>query len=70
MELKLVATYPAATPLTAPRRLASKLFRLLHQWRQNARTRRQLAELDARQLSDIGISHSDRQEEISKPFWR
>lgn len=45
-------------------------WRLLRQWLHNARTRRQLAELDSRQLADIGISPSERVAEISKPFWR
>lgn len=39
-------------------------------WKQRARTRRQLALLDDRQLSDIGISTAERTEEVSKPFWR
>lgn len=50
--------------------------RLLHrtaytvtQWARRARTRRQLAELNPRELSDAGISHGDRMAELSKPFW-
>ncbi len=39
-------------------------------WQQRMRTRRQLAALDERQLADIGISHSERLDELSKPFWR
>ncbi|MBC9251687.1 hypothetical protein A9179_15545 [Pseudomonas alcaligenes] len=39
-------------------------------WQQRARTRRQLAQLDQRQLSDIGISACERLEEVNKPFWR
>jgi uncharacterized protein YjiS (DUF1127 family) len=39
-------------------------------YRQNARTRRQLAQLDQRQLADIGISQSERLTELDKPFWR
>lgn len=39
-------------------------------WNQRARTRRQLAQLDDRQLSDIGISTAERTEEVGKPFWR
>lgn len=35
-----------------------------------ARTRRLLAQLNEQQLSDIGISHSDRLAELDKPFWR
>jgi uncharacterized protein YjiS (DUF1127 family) len=42
----------------------------LAQWAQHAHTRRQLAQLDQRELSDAGISHSERMEELSKPFWR
>lgn len=42
----------------------------LRQWHQNARTRRQLAELTSLQLADIGVSPSERVREISKPFWR
>lgn len=61
-------TLPAST---APRPAAPiGAWRLLGQWLHNARTRRQLAELDSRQLADIGISPSERVDEISKPFWR
>lgn len=42
----------------------------LCKWHQNARTRRQLAELTSLQLADLGISPSERVREISKPFWR
>lgn len=46
-----------------------KFWTLLRQWHQNARTRRQLAELTSLQLADLGISPSERMREISKPFW-
>jgi len=52
---------------TAPLR---RLLQLLRLWQQRARTRRQLAALDDHQLSDVGISHSERMDELSKPFWR
>ncbi|MFL9813729.1 DUF1127 domain-containing protein [Stutzerimonas sp. VN223-3] len=52
---------------TAPLR---RLLQLLRLWQQRARTRRQLAALDDRQLADVGISRSDRMDELSKPFWR
>ena len=42
------------------------LFRCL----ERARTRRLLGRLDAQQLSDLGISHADRLNELDKPFWR
>lgn len=51
-------------------RTPSGLWHRLGQWLHNTRTRRQLAELDSRQLADIGISPSERVAEISKPFWR
>lgn len=37
---------------------------------QSRRTRQQLAQLDARQLADAGISHAERGAELAKPFWR
>ncbi|MBD9634230.1 MULTISPECIES: DUF1127 domain-containing protein [Pseudomonadaceae] len=59
-------------PYTAPGldHFARALARHLRQWHQNARTRRQLAELTSLQLADLGISPSERVREISKPFWR
>lgn len=47
-----------------------RLFQLVRLWRQRVRTRRQLAALDDHQLSDIGVSRSDRMAELAKPFWR
>ncbi|MGC4009680.1 MAG: DUF1127 domain-containing protein [Pseudomonas sp.] len=52
------------------RHYVALLVRGLRQWHQNARTRRQLAELTSLQLADLGISPSERVREISKPFWR
>ena len=46
------------------------LLRLLQRWQRNYRTRQQLAQLDDRQLADVGISHSERATELDKPFWR
>ncbi|MBB3897444.1 DUF1127 domain-containing protein [Roseococcus suduntuyensis] len=37
---------------------------------QRRRTRRLLAQLDNRQLHDIGISRSEAAAEAQKPFWR
>ena len=56
-----------------PRRLPARplrLLRLLQRWQRNYRTRQQLAQLDDRQLADVGISHSERAAELDKPFWR
>ncbi len=50
--------------------LALRLLARLQTWRQNSRTRRQLAQLDARQLADTGITQAERDSELDKPFWR
>lgn len=47
-----------------------QLLALLHLWQQRSRSRRQLAQLDPRLLSDTSISEAERQVELSKPFWR
>jgi len=48
------------------RHLLTELFASL----ERARTRRLLAQLDDHQLSDLGISHAERVNELDKPFWR
>jgi uncharacterized protein YjiS (DUF1127 family) len=50
--------------------LMLRLMARLQLWRQNSRTRRQLAQLDGRQLADAGITQSERETELQKPFWR
>lgn len=55
-----------AKPSNWPLRILARLA----MWRRNARTRRQLARLDDRQLADAGISSCDREMELDKPFWR
>lgn len=39
-------------------------------WLQRDRDRRALQALDDRLLRDIGISRSDVEQEVTKPFWR
>ncbi|MFP2769503.1 DUF1127 domain-containing protein [Oceanisphaera sp. KMM 10153] len=46
------------------------LLATLELWLQRTRTRRQLSELPAYLLKDIGLNESDRYQEISKPFWQ
>ncbi|MGC6374027.1 DUF1127 domain-containing protein [Pseudomonas sp. K2I15] len=50
-------------------RLLKRAASALARWEQRARTRRLLAQLDPRELSDAGISHGDRTAELSKSFW-
>ncbi|MHC8311807.1 DUF1127 domain-containing protein [Pseudomonas sp. GT1P32] len=62
---------PATTSQSKPRfTWLRRLLRGLANSLERARTRRLLAQLDGRQLSDLGISHSDRVKELDKPFWR
>jgi uncharacterized protein YjiS (DUF1127 family) len=43
---------------------------ILASWRRRARERRELATLDSRTIRDLGLSRSDVQFEVNKPFWR
>jgi uncharacterized protein YjiS (DUF1127 family) len=43
---------------------------MLRLWYWRNRERNQLAQLDDRMLSDIGLSHADREFLVNKPFWR
>jgi uncharacterized protein YjiS (DUF1127 family) len=42
----------------------------LREWRRRARDRARLAELDDRTLKDIGLTRTDAEFLINKPFWR
>ncbi len=48
----------------------AQLSETFHTWRQRQIQRRQLAELSARDLHDVGLSWSDIAYEAEKPFWR
>mgnify|MGYP001549776757 CR=1 FL=1 len=43
---------------------------LLNTWYQRSRQRQQLAQLDVRQLDDIGLDRATALAEAAKPFWR
>ncbi|MGL4316552.1 MAG: DUF1127 domain-containing protein [Pseudomonas sp.] len=49
---------------------ATSLFDTLLLWQRRVSSRRELARLDERLLSDAGISLYQREAEVSKPFWR
>lgn len=50
--------------------LVRRLFKGFCQGLERTRTRRLLAQLDGRDLADLGLSHADRLNELEKPFWR
>ncbi|MBC3243021.1 uncharacterized protein YjiS (DUF1127 family) [Pseudomonas lurida] len=52
------------------KRLLHRTTATLAKWGRQAYERRQLSQLDTRELADLGISQGDRMAEISKPFWR
>jgi uncharacterized protein YjiS (DUF1127 family) len=62
-----------SSPAPEPHRLLAWLqmaFVVLVRWRERARQRNQLAQLDSRMLRDIGITPSEAARECDKPFWR
>ena len=50
--------------------MANRALAVLWDWQFRARSRRQLARMDAHQLRDIGIDSRVRDIEAAKPFWR
>jgi uncharacterized protein YjiS (DUF1127 family) len=50
--------------------VARKLAALCKLWVRRRDSRRRLAELDAYELRDIGMTYADAWQESSKPFWR
>ncbi len=61
--------YFPRSPVSLGARLRG-LFGLWHLWHQRWQQRRQLAELDAHLLRDIGVTPREAFREASKPFWR
>jgi len=47
----------------------SELQQLFVEWRQRARSRRDLMVLDDRELWDIGLTRTEADQEANKPFW-
>ncbi len=52
------------------RMLLNRLFARLGEYQRRHCSRRQLQELSAHQLKDIGLTRADVEREIGKPFWR
>ncbi len=59
--------YSSKAPLAGTYTAFSQIFAT---WRQRAQQRRELAQLDARSIRDLGLSTADVQFEANKPFWR
>ena len=57
-------------PNVARSKPGAMLWAVLKSWRQRACQRHQLAELDDRQLADIGVSRTQALRESAKPFWQ
>ena len=49
---------------------ARRILYTLALWRERVRARNELARLDLRALRDIGLSPSERDFLVNKPFWR
>jgi uncharacterized protein YjiS (DUF1127 family) len=50
--------------------LFARTLETLRIWRKRQQNRRQLAQLSARDLHDVGLSWGDVAYEAEKPFWR
>jgi len=48
----------------------NRLMTTFREWRRRVRDRSRLGELDERMLKDIGITRSDAEFLMNKPFWR
>ena len=48
----------------------SNVAATLREWRRRAHDRTELARLDSRMLQDIGLTRTDAEFLINKPFWR
>ncbi|MFE0756035.1 DUF1127 domain-containing protein [Inquilinus sp. NPDC058860] len=60
----------ASRDAIASRGLVLRLVDRLLDWQDRERQRRHLSSLDDHVLADVGLSHSDVEAEIRKPFWR
>jgi uncharacterized protein YjiS (DUF1127 family) len=67
---------PASEPWPARSRLAvstphiAELLKQLGEWRERARSRHLLQQLDDRMLRDVGLSRADVARECAKNFWQ
>ena len=59
--------FSSKAPLAGTFSAFSQIFQT---WRQRARQRQELAQLDYRTLRDLGLSEGSARFEANKPFWR
>jgi len=59
--------YSSKAPLAGTYTALNQIFAT---WRERSRTRTELSKLDSRSLRDLGLSPSDVNFEVNKPFWR
>ncbi|MBE7638049.1 DUF1127 domain-containing protein [Sneathiella sp. P13V-1] len=52
------------------RGIVNTLLNTLLVWQERSNMRRHLANLDERNLNDIGITYAEMSAEASKPFWQ
>jgi uncharacterized protein YjiS (DUF1127 family) len=67
------AGYPLSLTRSAAMRVGSMmqgLWQTLKLWRRRTHERGALGQFDRRDMQDLGLSSSDIQREIGKPFWR
>ena len=73
MSLHLYHPYSVAARLAVGVRARHAMVSMVcafYEWRERTRQRKMLARLDDRLLSDVGLSRSDVENEVAKPFWR
>lgn len=58
------------TALDALSEATDSVFATLREWHRRVRSRQELARLDHRMLQDIGLTETDREVLVNKPFWR
>ena len=59
----------APSPLAPWARQMARMLQHLGEWRERARSRRLLQQLDDRMLRDVGLSRADVARECAKHFW-
>jgi uncharacterized protein YjiS (DUF1127 family) len=70
MATKTLRATSAATRRRSRDGLLRLIGRCLRAWWHRYESRRELEEMDARMLRDIGLTRSAAWEEARKPFWR